>query len=499
MKSRKSGILLHITSLPSDFGIGDMGKAAYGFADFLAESRQTVWQVLPFGPSSPGCGNSPYCSFSAFAGNPLVIAPDLLVEDGFISWNDLSWAPSFDSARVDYSAVAAFKYRILRIAYEKFREMPDVGCRYEDFVQEGAHWLEDYALFVSLKEVFSEAPWYEWPNEIRDRDLSALHEWREKLADRINREKFTQFLFFRQWSALKSYCNRKNIHIAGDLAIYVSYDSADVWANPQYFKLDENKRPIYVSGVPPDYFSETGQLWGNPVYSWDNLRQNSYSWWVDRMAHNLKYLDMLRLDHFRGFIAYWEVPATEKTAINGKWVEVPARDFFDTLLRRFPSLPLIAEDLGTITPDVREIMGIYGFPGMKLLLFAFGDDTASNPYTPHNHVQNCIVYTGTHDNNTVKGWFMQDARERERENLHVYFGRDFDEESICEELVRAAMMSVASTAVIPIQDFLELGPEARMNTPSVTHGNWEWRLAPDKLTADLSKKIAEMTKVYGRA
>ncbi len=498
MKLRKSGILLHVTSLPSEFGIGDLGKAAYAFADFLADSCQTVWQVLPFNPSSPGCGSSPYCSFSAFAGNPLLIAPDLLVKDGYISLNDLSRAPSFDPAKVDYHKAAAFKDRILAIAYEKFREMPDANCGYENFANASAHWLDDYALFISLKERFSGAPWNEWPLEIRDRTQPALHKWTERLAERINREKFNQFLFFRQWSALKSYCNQKQIQVIGDLPIYVSHDSSDVWTNPGYFKLNSDKRPAFVAGVPPDYFSDTGQLWGTPVYSWEKLGESSYAWWITRMEHNLKYFDIVRLDHFRGFVAYWEVPATEKTAVNGKWVKAPAREFFHTLKIRFPSLSIIAEDLGVITSEVREIMSLYEFPGMKLLLFAFGDSLSTNPYIPHNHVRNCVVYTGTHDNNTVKGWFQLDATEKEKENLLAYFGRELDENTVVGQLVRSAMMSVASTVVIPMQDFLELGAEARMNTPSVTHGNWEWRVTATQLTADLAGKIANLTRVYGR-
>ncbi len=498
MKSRKSGTLLHLTSLPSEFGIGDMGRGAYKFADFLAASGQTVWQVLPFSPSSSACGNSPYCSFSAFAGNPLMIGPDLLVQDGYVSWNDLSKAPAFAADRTDYEKASAFKNELLGIAYERFRDMTDGKCLYQTFANESAHWLNDYALFMSLKEHFGGVSWHEWPWEIRDRTESALKEWTFKLADRIEREKFYQFLFFRQWSALKGYCNRKKIQVIGDIPIYVSYDSADVWSHPEFFKLDGEKRPLLVSGVPPDYFSSTGQLWGNPVYDWDRLRATSYDWWLGRMEHNLKSFDMVRLDHFRGFVAFWEVPATETTAINGRWVETPAKDFFDTLLRRFPSLPIIAEDLGIITPDVREIMTAFNFPGMKLLLFAFGDDTATNPYIPHNHIENCIVYTGTHDNNTAKGWFMHDATEREKENLINYLGMEIDENNVSRQLIRTVMTSVASIAIIPMQDFLGLGSEARMNTPSVTFGNWEWRVTPEQLNPEVSREILETNRLYGR-
>jgi 4-alpha-glucanotransferase len=498
LKLRKSGILLHVTSLPSDFGIGDLGKGAYDFADFLAGSCQTIWQVLPFNPTSVACGNSPYCSFSAFAGNPLLISPDLLVKDGYISSNKLARVPSFDSAKVDYGRAAKFKNRLLAAAFQGFKKMPDAQCGYDNFVNDNAHWLDDYALFISLKKRFAGAPWNEWPPEIRDRTQPALDEWTQRLADGIRREKFYQFLFFHQWSMLKSYCNERQIEVIGDIPIYVSYDSSDVWSRSEYFKLESDKRPAFVAGVPPDYFSETGQLWGNPVYSWDRLKETFYEWWISRMEHNLKNFDIVRLDHFRGFVAYWEVPAAEKTAMNGKWVETPAREFFQTVLNRFPLLPIIAEDLGIITPEVKEIMSEFEIPGMKVLLFAFGDNLSTNPYVPHNHVRNCVVYTGTHDNNTVKGWFENDATDREKENLSAYFGCRLDENSVCRQLVRAAMMSIALTAVIPMQDFLELGAEARMNTPSTTYGNWQWRVDAKQLTDDLSAEIANMTRVYGR-
>jgi 4-alpha-glucanotransferase len=490
--------LLHISSLPSEFGIGDLGRGAYDFADFLADSGQTAWQVLPFNPTSSACGNSPYCCFSAFAGNPLLIAPDLLVRHGYLSANDLEGEVSSNPNKVDYQQASALKSRLLGKAHENFLKMAAAGCEFENFVNANANWLNDYALFICMKEQFSGAPWYEWPSELRDRAKPALDYWTDRLSESIEREKFSQFVFFRQWSELKNYCNQKQIQLIGDIPIYVSHDSSDVWANREYFKLDGNGRPTSVAGVPPDYFSETGQLWGNPVYSWDKLRETSYEWWIGRIKHNLCYFDMIRLDHFRGFIAYWEVEAAEKTAVNGRWVNVPAAEFFDVLLNRFPSISLIAEDLGVITPDVREIMTQYNFPGMKPLLFGFGGDPATNPYVPHNHVRNCVVYTGTHDNNTAKGWLQKDATEQEKANLCAYFGREIDEKTVSRQLVRAAMMSVASTVIIPMQDLLDLGAEARMNTPSVTYGNWEWRVAAEGLTGELSKRIANLTGIYGR-
>ncbi len=495
---RKSGILLHLTSLPSEFGIGDLGRGAYAFADFLADAGQTIWQILPFSPSSQACGNSPYCSYSAFAGNPLLIGLDPLVKEGYLAAADLCRLPLFYARRTDYRLASEFKHEVLELAFEKSMTLPDHECRLENFARQNAHWLDDYALFIALKDEFGGAAWYEWPREIRDRKPSALARWREEHATRIAREKFYQFLFFSQWAALKDYCGAKEIQIIGDLPIYVSYDSADVWSHPEFFKLDEEKRPIAVSGVPPDYFSETGQYWGNPVYSWDALKDDSFLWWVERMEHNLRYLDVIRLDHFRGFVAYWEIPATEKTAVNGKWVEAPTREFFDTLLRHFPHLPIIAEDLGVITADVKEVMATYEFPGMKILQFAFGGDALTNPYIPHNHVRNCIIYTGTHDNNTTMGWFEHDASEEEKETLSSYIGREIDDSNVSMELIRCAMMSVADTAIIPMQDLLELGMEARMNTPSTTFGNWEWRVSLEQLTSELAGKILEMTKIYGR-
>jgi len=498
MQTRKSGILLHITSLPSPYGIGDFGHGAYRFADFLASSGQGVWQVLPLEPTSTFCGNSPYCTYSAFAGNPVLISPDLLIEEGFLQASEVQDLPAFAEERVDFDNVSRQKYRLLRTAFEKFGNRQETDHEFNGFCKENADWLNDYALFISLKQNFHGACWNEWPTELRDRDSTALDEWKERLHNEIFSAKFFQYLFFRQWAALKKYCNRKNIQIMGDIPIYVSLDSADVWTHPQIFKLDEEKRPVVVAGVPPDYFSSTGQLWGNPVYNWDRLRESRYAWWINRVGHNLALFDMIRLDHFRGFVAYWEVAATEATAVDGRWAEVPTKDFFDALLRRFPYLPVIAEDLGTITPDVRETMLRYGFAGMKLLLFAFGDDLAGNPYVPHNHTQNSVVYTGTHDNNTVRGWFGKEAGDDDKDRLFQYLGRAVGEDMVHWELVRMAMMSVATTAVIPIQDVLGLGEEARMNLPAAAHGNWGWRLREELLTREVAEKLLEVSRVYGR-
>lgn len=496
MKRRGSGILLHITSLPSPYGIGDFGPSAYQFIDFLAQAGQSFWQILPLNPTSPGLGNSPYSSYSAFAGNPLLISPERLVEKGLISKPE--HYPASEHERVDYEAVAAYKGRMLRTAYETYKQSRERDHEFERFRKENSYWLDDYALFSALKEHFNGAMWGGWPRELRDRSETALREWREKLADRISMEHFFQYLVYKQWSSVKSYCNSKSIQVIGDMPIYVSYDSSDVWANPHLFKLDDEKRPTFVAGVPPDYFSATGQLWGNPVYKWDVLKETHYAWWIRRVEHNLKLFDTVRLDHFRGFVAYWEVPAGQETAINGRWVEAPARDFFNALFRKRPYPSIIAEDLGYITPDVREVINAFEFPTMKLLLFAFGGDLATSPYAPHNYVKNCVVYTGTHDNNTIRGWFRKETGPDDKRKLFEYLGRQVGEETIHWELIRLAMMSVADTAILPMQDILGLGEEARMNLPATTKGNWGWRLRPDQLNPALVTPLLQMTRIYGR-
>ncbi|MGH7888965.1 MAG: 4-alpha-glucanotransferase, partial [Thermodesulfobacteriota bacterium] len=440
MKKRGSGLLLHITSLPSPYGIGDLGPGAYRFVDFLSEAKQSFWQILPLNPTNPAYGNSPYSSPSAFAGNELLISPDLLVDHGYLSKLDIEDIPSFSDERVDYATVTDYKYGLLNKAFGNFNK--ENNSDFEKFCDENSYWLDDYALFISLKERFDEASWKEWPREIRDRKESAMKEWREKLKNRISMRKFFQYIFFRQFFALKEHCKGKNIEIIGDVPIYVSFDSVDVWANSEIFKLDENKNPAFVAGVPPDYFSKTGQRWGNPVYKWDIIKNDGYSWWIKRMQHNLRLFNTIRMDHFRGFVAYWEIPADEKTAINGKWVEAPAEDFFNTMVKHFSSFPVIAEDLGFIKPDVRQIMDQFGFPGMKLLVFSFGDDFPDGMYLPHNHVKNCVVYTGTHDNNTVKGWFREEVKPKNRMNLFNYIGREIGQDEIHWELIRLAMMSV---------------------------------------------------------
>jgi 4-alpha-glucanotransferase len=497
MRRRASGILLHLTSLPGRFGVGDMGPAARHFIDFLAEAKQGYWQILPLNPTLPVHCNSPYASTSAFACNTVLISPELLADEGLLDSADLDRADLPPGGPINYLEAQNGKRRLLTQAYRRFVERGD-DVEYRRFCREECWWLDDFALFVSLKGRFEDRAWTDWPQELRDREKSALQSIAEELSDRVSYEKFLQYLFFKQWAALKEHCARRNIQIIGDIPIYVNDDSADVWANPELFKLDGQKRPIYVAGVPPDYFSKTGQRWGNPVYEWDMHRQTGYAWWVKRLAHNMRLADFVRIDHFRGFVAYWQVPASEKTAVNGMWVEAPGLDFFTQVSRKFSYLPIIAEDLGIITPDVRELMEHFEFPGMRILLFSFGPDMARNPYAPHNLPRNCVAYTGTHDNNTARGWFEREATDEERQRLYAYSGRTIEAPLVPREMMRLLMMSAANTVIFPMQDLLGLGSEARMNFPSTTEGNWEWRLTGEQLSNADWASLRVMTEIYGR-
>ena len=497
MNRRSSGILFHLTSMPGPFGVGDMGPQAYRFVDFLTETRQSFWQILPLTPTDRDREYSPYHSASAFAGNPLLISPERLVADGLLEQADLSPVGSFPAGRVDFKAVAAHKETLLKRAYDRFRKrIPD--AEFERFCGRQVFWLDDFVLFDALKSHFDGDPWNAWPAEIRDRDPKALLDVQHELRARLQELKFRQYLFYRQWSDLRHYCRQKHIQVIGDIPIYLPYDSVDVWVHPELFKLDEDKRPYVVSGVPPDYFSETGQLWGHPIYRWDALQKGDFSWWTQRLGHQLALFDVVRIDHFRGLVAYWEVPASEKTAINGKWVPVPIDNFLNQLMKHFASLPVIAEDLGIITPDVREIMCRYRLPGMRVLLFAFGEDFPQGAFLPHNHVKHCFIYTGTHDNNTARGWFEIEAADEEKKRFFRYIGHQPSAEEVSWELIRLALMSVANTAIIPMQDLLALGGDARMNDPSKTEANWHWRLAEDPITPALIRRLREMTETYGR-
>jgi 4-alpha-glucanotransferase len=416
IQTRGSGILLHITSLPSAYGIGDFGPAAYRFVEALERARQHYWQILPLNPTETAYAHSPYSSPSAFAMNTLLISPEMLVREGFLRKIDLEPAPDFPEERAAYEAAAWYRERLFAVAYERFRHSgPD--RRFEAFCDGNRWWLDDHALFVALKDRFRGQAWTRWPEEIRTREPEALKELRERLDGRIHKETFLQYIAARQWSARRRYCTGRGIQVSGDIPIYVAYDSVDVWANPGIFKLDEDLRPTVVAGVPPDMFSKTGQLWGNPVYDWPALRTRGYDWWISRIARSGELYDLFRIDHFRAFADYYEVPAGDATAENGTWVDGPGADFFETLARRYPCFAIIAEDLGANTPAVQSLLDRFAFPGMKILLFAFGEGIEKTPHIPHNYVHNLICYTGTHDNNTARGWFEEEASDEDKRRL----------------------------------------------------------------------------------
>jgi 4-alpha-glucanotransferase len=489
---RSGGILLHPSSLPGPYGIGDLGSSAFRFIDWLAQAGCRLWQVLPLGPT--GYGDSPYQCFSAFAGNPYLISPEYLLRDDLLHPDDLRQIPDFPTGRVDFGRIIPWKLNLLERAYLRFEAGGDAHQHaFDRFCAEHVNWLPDYALFMAIKEANSGGPWSEWPEPLRKRDPEALSEASRKHAHAVRRYSFYQFVFYRQWAQLRSFAHERDIRIIGDIPIFVAYDSADVWARPEYFYLDKEGQPTVVAGVPPDYFSKTGQLWGNPLYRWDRLKQEDYGWWLDRLRATLGLVDFVRLDHFRGFAGYWEIPAGNPTAETGRWVSGPGADFFLRVQDELGDLPIIAEDLGEITPDVSELRDQFNLPGMKILQFAFsGPD---NPFLPHNYPGNCVAYTGTHDNDTSKGWF-DSAPENEREFSLRYLGTNPDD--FTRDLIHAAWSSVAKFAVAPMQDFLNLGPEGRMNYPGRMGGNWTWRMSEDTLSAALLQWIVELNYLYGR-
>ncbi len=507
---RASGILLHPTSLPGHYGIGDLGRAAYDFVDFLEETGQSLWQVLPLGPT--GYGDSPYQCFSAFAGNPLLISLESLVSDGFLDQTDLADAPAFSADRVDYGSVIEFKNKILTKAHANFIEYgsEEAKADYMKFTEQTLWWLDDYAVYRAIKDDNDGKEWTKWDVYLRDKEDKAMHFFRENHVLEISRHKFWQYLFFKQWLNLAAYANGKGVKIIGDIPIFVAHDSADVWANRQLFYLDDEGNPSAVAGVPPDYFSLTGQLWGNPLYRWDLMEKNGYQWWIQRIRVALSQVDIIRLDHFRGFEKYWAVPAQEKTAINGKWQNGPGSDLFNAIKKAFTDigdeLPIIAENLGFITPEVEQLRENFGFPGMYILQFAFGTDPQADAFKPYNFAPNSVVYTGTHDNDTTVGWFTSEGAgestrshkevEDEREFVLKYLGSDGSE--IHWDFIRLALASVSNTAIIPLQDVLGCGNEARMNVPSRESNNWSWRYRPEHLTSDIRSRLAELTEVYGR-
>jgi len=489
---RGSGILLHLTSLPGRGGIGDLGEAAYRFVEFLARGRQRYWQLLPLGPT--GEGDSPYQSFSAFAGNPLLISLDPLAKEGWLTEGEARPTTPFPTDHVDYEAVSKWKLSQLKIAFERFEAQEMASPDMERFFAMAAGWLEEFAFFQALKDHHGGRPWDEWEPGVRDRDPEALGRYRDRLADSIGFHRFVQFEFFRQFSALKADANQAGIALIGDMPIFVAYDSADVWAHQNQFLLDRHGRPQAVAGVPPDYFSADGQVWGNPLYRWDIMARRGFGWWEARMRMALALFDLVRIDHFRGFSAAWAIPPRDKTAVRGRWLPAPGRALFDTLTARLGPLPIIAEDLGVITPDVVALRDRYGFPGMKVLQFAFGSDDR-NPYLPRYHIPNNVVYTGTHDNDTTRGWYKTTGR-RERMRIAQHTGTDGRRISL--DLMRAALGSPAAIAITPLQDLLELGSEARMNTPGIAAGNWRWRVNPGALTAELAAGLNAFTAEHER-
>lgn len=496
MFERSSGILFHPTSLPGKYGIGTLGKEAYAFIDFLKKSRQKLWQIFPLGPT--GYGDSPYQSFSSFAGNPYLIDFDLLIEAHLLSEEDLRDVFFGNNEEyIDYGAIYNQKYPLLRKAYENFKSSDNHEMKenLEHFKRENASWLNDYSLYISLKNHFNGLPWNEWAHDIKNREHGAMEHYRNELADDIEYHNFIQFLFFKQWGDVKRYANENGIKIIGDIPIFVAADSSDAWANPEIFLFDEERKPVKVAGVPPDYFSATGQLWGNPLYNWQKLKESNYSWWVERVRANLSTCDIIRIDHFRGFEAYWAVPYGDDTAINGQWEPGPGIDLFNAIKSQLGELPIIAEDLGLMTQGVIDLREATGFPGMKILGFAF-DSGEENDYLPHTYTKNCVVYTGTHDNDTLIGWF-QKAKEEDRQFARDYLNSRSDDE-IHWDAIRGAWSSVANMAISPVQDFLGLGSEARINTPGVAAGNWQWRLKHGVLTDELAERIAKLTKVYSR-
>jgi 4-alpha-glucanotransferase len=491
--ARAAGILLHPTSLPSRGGIGDFGPAAYRFADFLASARQGVWQVLPLGPL--GYGNSPYSSTSAFAGNPLLISLERLADYGWIDHKQLDTLPSA-SGPVEYGNVFAQKLPLLFEAAHRFLKSASQEAlgRFEAFRAENAWWLDDFVLFDSLRARHKLEPWNQWPHELASREPAALKKATEELADDLRVRSALQFAFYEQWRGLRRYCAERAIRIVGDVAIFMNHDSADVWTHPELFRLDGQLEPEVVAGVPPDFFSRTGQRWGNPLYRWDVMKQQGYRWWIQRLRWATQHCDYIRLDHFRGFDQFWEIPAADPTAVNGHWVDGPRDDLFLKLREALGGLPFFAEDLGYITPEVHALRDRLQIPGMSVLQFGFGDEGA-HMYLPHRAAGK-VIYTGTHDNDTVVGWWHSGAAEHERRNAEAYFGRC--EDGIHWAFIRAAQGSPGCLSVVPMQDILGLSSEARMNTPSLHGGNWRWRIQENHLNGDIASKMALLAEVSDR-
>lgn len=497
-KERSAGILMHITSLPGPAFIGDIGPAARLFAEFLHRSNQTYWQLLPLQPVGADQGFSPYSSSSAVAGNPLLISPELLVDDGLLDQNDIITEKE-PTGKSDYRSATAYKEKLLDKAYSNWlnNSTKDDEDTFTAFSEQQAYWLTDYALYTVLKNIHNNKPWYEWPDQYRNRETKSLDEISHAHADEISKVKWIQMIFDRQWRQLNDYCESLQIKLIGDTPFYVAHDSADVWCNREIFAVDEKGQLTQVAGVPPDLFNDEGQLWGMPLFKWNVLKKNNYSWWIERLKRNLDYFDIIRLDHFRAFSSYWSVPAGSANAKSGKWETGPGKDFFDAVKNTFGNLPFIAEDLGEIDDNVYILRDELQLPGMNVLQFAFGDDTWQSPYLPHLHTTNSLTYTGTHDNNTTRGWFRE-LSAAERKNISDYLGIKVTEKNISDHLCRTAYMSVARLTIIPMQDVLDLSTDARMNMPATAGDNWQWRLKKELLTRNIEKKLNHWCRCFGR-
>lgn len=491
---RSCGTLVHPTSFPSKYGIGDFGKEANQFIDFLTDTGQTIWQVLPLGPT--GFGNSPYASYSAFAGNHFLISPDILIEKGLLTEEETRKAYLPSTLKTDYENSYRLKGELLKKASERFYNSinPEKEQKLQNFVEENRFWLDDYTLFIACSKANNRETWNSWPAGLAQRKPKAIKKFKKEHSGEIKYQTWLQFEFFNQWYAIKSYANKKGIRVVGDIPIFVDHNSADVWGNPSYFEVDSRGNRVLVAGVPPDYFSETGQLWGNPLYKWKELEKDNFSWWIERFRQMFDLYDAIRVDHFRGFDEYWQVSAKEKTAVNGKWVKAPGKNLFKTIKKELGELPIIAEDLGVMTSTVEDLRDSFNFPGMKILQFAFNSDSA-NSFLPHNYVQNSVVYTGTHDNDTSLGWYHS-APDIEKHRAREYTRSDGSQ--IHWELIRLGMLSVADQAIFPLQDFMNLGSDHRTNTPGTVKSNWQWRYSNEMLKQVDRNKIRYLAELSNR-
>jgi len=493
---RSAGILLHPTSLPGNYGIGDLGEDAFKFVDFLKEAGQTLWQVFPLGPT--GYGDSPYQCFSAFAGNPLLVSPDKLEADGFLSIKDLSDKQKFNPTQIDFGEIINYKKSLLRKAFNNFKnDSNGLGKDFSEFCNKHKDWLEDFALFMAAKDFHNGDVWSKWEKGLIHRTEKALKEWKEKLSDDIQYHKFVQFNFFRQWKAVRDYANKSGIKIIGDMPIFIAYDSADLWANKEIFSVDEDGKLNTVAGVPPDYFSPTGQLWGNPLYRWKVMEKDEFLWMRKRFASLYELIDIIRIDHFRGFDAYWEIPGDAETAVKGRWVKAPGEKLFKSIIKHLGDVPILAEDLGVITPEVEALRDKFNFPGMKILQFAFGTDMETK-FLPHNFISNCVVLTGSHDNDTTRSYFEKVKKEEYHIYEHAQVYLNYYGDDIVNELIRMAYASVANIVIIPIQDVLNLGGEARMNFPSRLGGNWAWRFTWEQMNENIAPHYKGLSVLYER-